>query len=176
MIIDTHAHYDDEQFDADREALLGMMQENGIGKIVNASAAISSWDSVIELTRRYPFVYGMIGVHPDEVGGLDEEKLFRMEQLLKEEDRRGRRDRSGLLLGSRKSRCAEWFVRQLELAEKLESLSISTAGMRRRIQWRSCVNMEKDCAGSYTVIPIRRRWRQNMSRWVFDWDRRCCHI
>lgn len=85
MIIDTHAHYDDEQFDADREALLGMMQENGIGKIVNASAAISSWDSVIELTRRYPFVYGMIGVHPDEVGGLDEEKFFRMEQLLKEE-------------------------------------------------------------------------------------------
>ena len=71
MIIDTHAHYDDEQFDADREVLLGMMQENGIGKIVNASAAISSWDSVIELTRRYPFVYGMIGVHPVSYTHLD---------------------------------------------------------------------------------------------------------
>ena len=156
MIIDTHAHYDDEQFDADREALLGMMQENGIGKIVNASAAISSWDSVIELTRRYPFVYGMIGVHPDEVGGLDEEKLFRMEQLLKEEK---------IVAVGEIGLDYYWDQESHDVQKSWESLSISTAGMRRRIQWRSCVNMEKDCAGSYTVIPIRRRWRQNMSRW-----------
>ena len=121
MIIDTHAHYDDEQFDADREALLGMMQENGIGKIVNASAAISSWDSVIELTRRYPFVYGMIGVHPDEVGGLDEEKLFRMEQLLKEEKIVAVGEIGLDYYWDQESHDVQkkWFVRQLELAEKL---------------------------------------------------------
>lgn len=121
MIFETHAHYDDEQFDADREALLGMMQENGIGKIVNASAAISSWDSVIELTRRYPFVYGMIGVHPDEVGGLDEEKLFRMEQLLKEEKIVAVGEIGLDYYWDQESHDVQkkWFVRQLELAEKL---------------------------------------------------------
>ena len=35
MIFDTHAHYDDEAFDEDRENLLDSMQENGIGRIVN---------------------------------------------------------------------------------------------------------------------------------------------
>ena len=121
MIFETHAHYDDEQFDADREALLGMMQENGIGKIVNASAAISSWDSVIELTRRYPFVYGMIGVHPDEVGGLDEEKFFRMEQLLKEEKIVAVGEIGLDYYWDQESHDVQkkWFVRQLELAEKL---------------------------------------------------------
>lgn len=34
MIIDTHAHYDDEQFDEDREEILGQMQAAGIGMIV----------------------------------------------------------------------------------------------------------------------------------------------
>ena len=29
LIFDTHAHYDDEAFDADREALLSSMPENG---------------------------------------------------------------------------------------------------------------------------------------------------
>ena len=35
MIIDTHAHYDDEAFDTDREALLTSMYDGGIEKIVN---------------------------------------------------------------------------------------------------------------------------------------------
>ena len=82
MIIDTHAHYDDEQFDADREELLGSMEEGGIGLIVNAGSTVTSWDKIVELTERYPFIYGAVGVHPDEVGELDEEKFLRMADLL----------------------------------------------------------------------------------------------
>lgn len=121
MIIDTHAHYDDEQFDTDREALLGMMREYGIGKIVNASAAISSWDKVMELTKKYPFVYGMIGVHPDEVGELNEEKFFRMEQLLREEKIVAVGEIGLDYYWDQESHDVQkmWFVRQLELAERL---------------------------------------------------------
>ncbi|MCI8722457.1 MAG: hydrolase TatD, partial [Ruminococcus sp.] len=43
MIFDTHAHYDDHQFDPDRETLLGQMEAGGIGTIVNASASVESW-------------------------------------------------------------------------------------------------------------------------------------
>ena len=35
LIFDTHAHYDDEAFVADREALLASMPENGVGLIVD---------------------------------------------------------------------------------------------------------------------------------------------
>lgn len=82
MIFDTHAHYDDTQFDADRESLLASLPEQGVGTVVNASATAASWQKVLELTEQYPFLYGMIGVHPDEVGELTEAHLTRMEELL----------------------------------------------------------------------------------------------
>ena len=55
MIFDTHAHYDDEQFDADREELLSGMKAGGVGMIVDAAAAVASWDKILELTEKYPF-------------------------------------------------------------------------------------------------------------------------
>lgn len=121
MIIDTHAHYDDGQFDADRELLLGKMQEHGIGKIVNASASIASWEKVIELTRNYPFMYGMIGVHPDEVGGLDEEKLCLMERLLQEEKIVAVGEIGLDYYWDQESHDVQkkWFIRQMEIAESL---------------------------------------------------------
>lgn len=42
MIFDTHAHYDDEQFDTDRETLLASMPEQRVGTIVNVSATYES--------------------------------------------------------------------------------------------------------------------------------------
>ena len=44
MIFDTHAHYDDAQFDTDREELLDKMTAGGIGTIVNAGSTLESWD------------------------------------------------------------------------------------------------------------------------------------
>ena len=81
MIFDTHAHYDDEQFDADREALLSGMKAGGVGMIVDAAATVASWDKILELTEKYPFLYGSVGVHPDEVGDLNEENFARMSEL-----------------------------------------------------------------------------------------------
>lgn len=82
MIFDTHAHYDDEQFDHDRHELLTGMKEHGVGLIVNVSAEMASWERTIALTQEYPFIYGTIGVHPDEIGDLNEESFERMKGLL----------------------------------------------------------------------------------------------
>lgn len=121
MIFDTHAHYDDKQFDADRTALLDSMEAGGIGAIVNASATVESWEKVLELTEKYPFVYGMIGVHPDEVGSLDEEKFLRMEQLLKEEKIVAVGEIGLDYYWDNESHDVQkdWFIRQLELARRL---------------------------------------------------------
>ncbi|HIT66640.1 MAG TPA: TatD family hydrolase [Candidatus Merdisoma merdipullorum] len=75
MIFESHAHYDDEAFDLDRDELLGKCQEQGIEYIVNVSASLDSVKTTLALAQRYPFVYAAVGVHPDEVGGLDEESF-----------------------------------------------------------------------------------------------------
>lgn len=81
MIFDTHAHYDDEAFDADRETLLASMQENGIGCIVNACAAIDGLEKTIALMEKYPFMYGAVGVHPDDADQITPEVLEKIRQL-----------------------------------------------------------------------------------------------
>ena len=70
MIFDTHAHYDDEQFNEDRVELLNSMEEQGVGTIINVSATYNSCRKVIALAKEYPFVYAAVGIHPDEVGSL----------------------------------------------------------------------------------------------------------
>lgn len=75
MIFDTHAHYDDEAFDEDREELLLGFPEGGIEAAVNVAADPASNERTLELIRQYPFLYGTVGVHPDHVKDLDEEKL-----------------------------------------------------------------------------------------------------
>lgn len=83
MIFDSHAHYDDEQFDNDREELLGSMQEHGIGGIINVGASMEGVLASQKLAEQYPFIYAGVGIHPDYVGMLDEEKLAMMEELCK---------------------------------------------------------------------------------------------
>lgn len=75
MIFDTHAHYDDEAFDEDREALLESLEKNQITKIVNVGADISSSRATISLTKQYPFIYGAIGVHPSETKELTQKDM-----------------------------------------------------------------------------------------------------
>ena len=72
MIFDTHAHYDDEAFDEDRDMLLAGLPARGIGAVVNIGASVQTTKNTLELTRRYPFVYGAIGVHPNETGELND--------------------------------------------------------------------------------------------------------
>ncbi len=122
MIIDTHAHYDDEQFDTDREELLRSMHGGGIGLIVNAGSTVESWEKILRLTEEYPFVYGAVGVHPDEVGSLTEEHMMQMERLL-DLDKIVAAGEMGLdYYWDNESHDVQkkWFVRQLELARKKE--------------------------------------------------------
>ena len=85
MIFGTHAHYDDEQFDEDREQLLAGLQEAGIETVVNVGATLEGCLSTIRLAEQYPFIYAAVGVHPDEVGTLDEEKFSWLKEKLSHE-------------------------------------------------------------------------------------------
>lgn len=80
MIFESHAHYDDEAFDEDREELLRALEEHGIGTVVNVGASLQSCRTTLALMEQYPFMYGAIGVHPSETVELTQESLAWMEQ------------------------------------------------------------------------------------------------
>lgn len=72
MIFETHAHYDDEKFNIDRETLLASLPEKGIGRVINVGASIETTRTTLELAERYEHVYAAVGVHPSDVGDLNE--------------------------------------------------------------------------------------------------------
>ena len=121
MIFDTHAHYDDEAFDDDREKLLERMQNRGVEYIVNVGASMSSCKSTIGLVRRFPYVYGALGVHPDEVSELTEEDY----QWLKKSIYKPKIVAVGEIgldyhWNDNKEQQIEWFEKQMDIAREAE--------------------------------------------------------
>ncbi len=84
MIIDTHAHYDDEKYNEDREALLASFAENGVGKVINMGTRIATSLSTVELAKTHANVYAAVGVHPEELEGLEPDYLSILEDLTRE--------------------------------------------------------------------------------------------
>lgn len=80
MIIDTHAHYDDEAFSEDRDVVIQKLKEAGIELVVNVGASMETSENTIQLTKEYDFFYGAVGVHPNETEELTEEKLETLRQ------------------------------------------------------------------------------------------------
>ncbi|MGQ0666879.1 MAG: TatD family hydrolase [Nitrospiraceae bacterium] len=72
MLIDTHTHLDDARYDDDREAMIARAREVGVEAFVTIGCDLATSQSAIDLTRRYPFVYASIGVHPHEVRRIED--------------------------------------------------------------------------------------------------------
>ena len=70
MIFDTHTHYDDEAYDADREAVILRQRENGVGLIVACGADMESSNAALKLAEDHEYIYAAVGIHPDNIGQL----------------------------------------------------------------------------------------------------------
>lgn len=85
MIIDTHAHYNDEAFDEDRDELLKSLPNNNIERVINVGADMKTTEESVRLAGKFPYIYAAVGVHPDSADEINEESLARLEELCKEE-------------------------------------------------------------------------------------------
>ena len=122
MIFDTHAHYDDEAFDNDREALIRSLPEAGIGRVVNIAASPESIEECLDLAHRFPYVYCALGIHPEHCAEMDEALL--------EEIRKKLRDEKAVAVGEigldyywpepDREIQKHWFARQLQLAAEVD--------------------------------------------------------
>ena len=121
MIIDTHAHFDDEAFNQDRDALLKSMSMNEIGRIVNIGASFRGCEDTLLLTKEYDFIYGSLGIHPEDVENMTQQRLSWIKEHCKDE--------KIVAIGEigldyhydtpTKDCQKEWFIKQLALARDM---------------------------------------------------------
>lgn len=121
MIFDTHTHYDDEQFDEDRETLLLSLAEHGVGAIANMGASMRGAKDSVALAKKYPFVYAAVGIHPDHAKELNEEEFAVLQQLAAEEKvvAIGEIGLDYYWDSTEREEQKFWFKRQLALAQEL---------------------------------------------------------
>ena len=81
MLFDTHAHYDDEAFDADRDALLTALPDCGVGLVIDPGCDLTSSRRAVELAAAYPHVYAAVGIHPENCGGCTDDDLAALRPL-----------------------------------------------------------------------------------------------
>lgn len=122
MLFDTHAHFDDEQFDADRDEVLKSLKSYGVGNIVNIGSSMKTSRTSVALAEKYDFVYAAVGVHPSETGELCETDIDELKRLAANPKVRAIGE-IGLDYhypdDVEPSIQKKWFVRQLELAKEL---------------------------------------------------------
>ena len=122
MIFESHAHYDDEQFDEDREELLDSLAANGIGRVVNVGSTFAGCVKSRALALKYPWIYAALGIHPSESDDFTEENFAWIAEHA-DDEKTAAIGEIGLDYYWEKDPGAqklqqEWFVRQLDLARE----------------------------------------------------------
>lgn len=81
MIFDSHAHYDDESFDEDREQVIKELKENGIVGILNCGASLEGARASVKLSQKYDFIYAAVGIHPEFADIVNDEVIEELKNL-----------------------------------------------------------------------------------------------
>lgn len=121
MLIDSHAHLDDEVFDEDREELINSFKEAGIDAVIVPAANMESSRKIADIIKGYDFLYGAVGVHPHDTKDMKEEDLEEIERLSKEERivAIGEIGLDYYYENTEREIQKKWFREQIKLAKKL---------------------------------------------------------
>ena len=80
---ETHAHYNDERFDIDREEIIKKIYESGVTKCINVGYNIESSKKAIQIANEHDFIYASCGVHPSDVATNKEEVYLQNQEIQK---------------------------------------------------------------------------------------------
>ena len=122
MYFDTHAHYDSDAFDGDRDALVSSLPELGVGLVVDPGCDGESSLAAAALSEKYSFIYAAAGWHPEELDKLDGDglELIRKLALLPKTVAIGEIGLDYYWDRERREEQKSLFRRQLELAMELD--------------------------------------------------------
>lgn len=82
-IFDSHAHYDDEQFDSDRDEVIKEIKENKVIGVLNCGSSLKGARMSLELAEKYDFFYAAVGIHPENAHEFTEEVLKELRSMSK---------------------------------------------------------------------------------------------
>lgn len=121
MLIDSHVHLDDSQFDLDREDVIESFDENNLELVINVGADMESSRRAVELSEKYDKIYAAVGVHPHDAKDVDESTIDELRSLASA--------RKVVAIGeigldyhydnSPRDIQKKWFRRQIKLAKEL---------------------------------------------------------
>ena len=83
--IDSHAHYDAEQFDPDRAELLEALHKGGVRNIVNIGCTLERSQFSIDLAEKFPFIYAAVGIHPEDAADTPSDYLEKIRKMAENE-------------------------------------------------------------------------------------------
>ena len=122
FIFDAHAHYDDDKFNEDREQVLALMPENGVGCIVNAAVDLATSQWALDYSKKYDFMYATVGIHPEVANDLPDDYIDTLRKLAQ--------DKKAVAIGEigldyywdsvPRDIQKKVFIEQLELAKELD--------------------------------------------------------
>ncbi len=126
-LFDSHAHYDDEKFDEDRDDVIQSIYNSGVDKFISAGYSLESSKNAIDLTNKYEFIYTTVGISPNDVKTTLQETMEDIEEL----ERIINKEKNKKIVGigeigldyywdkENKEIQKQAFIKQIELANKL---------------------------------------------------------
>ena len=82
-IFDTHAHYDDEHFESDREEIIKKIHKSGVEYCIDIGCDIETSKKAIEIAKNHDFIYATCGIHPSEIENQEEKIMWQIEEIKK---------------------------------------------------------------------------------------------
>lgn len=124
MIFDSHAHYDDESFEEDRENVIKELKDNNIVGVLNCGSSIEGARYSAKLAKEYDFFYAAVGIHPEFADKFDEGTVNELKTLVNENNKVRAIGEIGLDYYYEENPPREIqktaFIRQMELARELK--------------------------------------------------------
>lgn len=122
-IFESHAHYDDERFELDRDEIINAVHQDGIEKIISAGYSLAGSKRSLELAKKYPFIYSTVGISPNDINDNYQQELIEIDKILEAEKKNPKLVAVGEIgldyhYDTDKEAQKEVFIAQIELANK----------------------------------------------------------
>jgi TatD DNase family protein len=152
VLIDTHAHLDYTDYDADRAEVIWRATDAGVTEIISIGTRLNSSSRAVELAENFPNIWATVGIHPSEVDEAPDDATDHLRKLAQSSRVVGLGE-IGLdyhhlpenpdAIAANKKRQAVFFRRQLDLAAELGLNAV----IHQRDSWDDCVAILREFTG-----------------------------